>query len=140
MTAVSFPIKKSYTAPSKINDDTIFPFTASSPATAPRQELSTFRYSYSYLTVLRLPFEPVCLDAPLTQQGILYPPILLYLTHDAFASAAFLTARILDSYIRDFVSISTFSPYTVLNPQPIARVHLRLAFALPFLGARGGRV
>ncbi len=42
MAAVSFLIKKSYTAP-PVNGDTVFLFSASQPAMAPRQELSTFR-------------------------------------------------------------------------------------------------
>ena len=46
-------------------------------------------------------------------------------------AAAFLTTRNLDSYIQDFVSISAYSPYAVMNPRPITRGHLWLAFALP---------
>ena len=42
-----------------------------------------------------------------------------------------MTARNLDLYIRDFVSITTFSPCAVMNPRPITHGHLWLAFALP---------
>lgn len=65
MAAVSFPIKKSYTAP-PVSGDTIFLFSISSPAMAPRRELSTFRYFYSISTALRLLFRPVCWTAPVT--------------------------------------------------------------------------
>ena len=70
---------------------------------------------------------------PVTSQGILYASILLYPTQAALAAAAFLTARTLDPYIQEFASVSTFSPYAVINPRPITRVHLWLAFALPVL-------
>lgn len=73
------------------------------------------------------------IEAPVTPQGISYTPILLYLTYAVYTTAAFLTARTLDSYLRAFVSISTFSPYAVVNPRPITRGHLWLAFALTFL-------
>jgi len=69
MAAVSFPIKKSYTAP-PVSGDTIFLLSASLPAMAPRRELSTFRYSYSFATALRFPFKPVCWPTPVTPQGI----------------------------------------------------------------------
>ena len=69
MAAVSFPIKKSYTAP-PVSGDTIFLFSASSPAMAPRQELSTFQYFYSISTALRFPFRPVCWTAPVTPYDI----------------------------------------------------------------------
>ena len=63
--AVSFLMKKSYTAP-PVSGDTIFLFSVSQPAMAPRRELSTFRYSYSFATALRFPFKPVCWMAPVT--------------------------------------------------------------------------
>ncbi len=92
---------------------------------------------YSVSTTLRFPFKPVCLPTPVTSQGISYLPILLYPTHAALAAAAFLTARNLDLYIQDFVSISTYSPYVVMNPRPITRGHLWLAFTPPFFRSRG---
>ena len=133
MAAVSSPVKESYAAP-PVSGDTVFLSSASLPATAPRRELSTFRYSYSsiFSTALRFPFKPVCLPVPVTPQGGSYSPIVLYPTHAAFATTAFLTARIIDLYIRDFVSVSTYSPYAVMTPRPITHGHLWLAFALPF--------
>ena len=104
MAAVSSPIKRSYTAP-PVSGDTVFLLNASLPAMAPRRELSTFRYSYPFATALRFPFKPVCWAVPVTPQGGSYSPIVLYPTHAALAAAAFLTARILDLYIQDFVSI-----------------------------------
>ena len=65
MAAVSFPVKKSYTAP-PVSGDTIFLLSGSLPAMAPRRELSTFRYSYSFTTALRFPYKPVCWTAPVT--------------------------------------------------------------------------
>lgn len=45
MAAVSSPVKESYTAP-PVSGDTAFPSSASLPAMAPRQGISTFQYSY----------------------------------------------------------------------------------------------
>ena len=55
------------------------------------QGLSTFRYSYPSMSVLRFPFKPVCWATPVTPQGILYSRFLLYPTYPAFAVTAFST-------------------------------------------------
>ena len=81
----------------------------------------------------------MCWAVPVTPQGGSYSPIVLYPTHAALTAMAFLTTRILDLYIRDFVSVSTYSPYAVMNPRPITHGHLWLAFALPsFTSCKAG--
>ena len=115
MTAVSFLIKKSYII--LLNKGELFSFsTLQHSQQLHVQELSTFQYSYLLFSTLRFPFKPVCLVMPVTSQGISSPPIY-FTSHTPFSwLQPFRLHRILDFFIRDFVSISTFSPQVVKNP------------------------